>query len=151
MAEVVAAISSWIAIAQIAGTITKICKFYIETSTGAVPELRAILIEISTLTTIFETLQFLAENDGGSSAILDKLSRADGPVAGCLEAVKDLEKLFPSDAMEMTGENPPPGGKGKRALAALAWPFKRERAQHLLSRISQYKTAINLAVTVELT
>jgi hypothetical protein len=150
MAELVAAISSWIAIAQIARTITKICKFYIETSRGALPELRAILIETSTLTTTFETVKFLAENDDGSSAILCTLSGADGPVAGCLEAVKELEKLFPSDALEMTGENAPTRGKRKRALAALAWPFKREKAQSLLSRIAQYKTAINLALTVEL-
>jgi hypothetical protein len=150
MAELVAAISSWIAIAQIAGTVTKICKFYIETSRGALPELRAILIETSTLTTTFETFRFLAENDDGSSAILRTLSGADGPVAGCLEALMELEKLFPSDALEMTEEKAPTGGKRRRALAALAWPFKREKAQPLLSRISQYKTAINLALAVEL-
>jgi hypothetical protein len=150
MAEIVAAISSWIAIAQIAERITQICKFYFETSTGAPAELRAILIETSTLTTTCQSLQFLLENDSSSSAILSSLSRADGPVAGCLEAATQLESLFPTDGFGMNGQNNPKGGKGKRALAALAWPFKQDKAQKLLDRIIQYKTAISLALTAEL-
>jgi hypothetical protein len=71
-------------------------------------------------------------------------------VAGCLEAVTELENLFPADACGIAGQNNLKGRKRKRTLAVLAWPFKQEKAQKLLSRIAQYKTAVSLAMAVEL-
>jgi hypothetical protein len=104
MAEIGVA-ASVIAIIQISGEVIKLCKFYIETSRDAASDLRIILLETSTLKTIYENIDFLRTCDSGASAILDSFSGEDGPIEGCRRTITELEKLFPSDCLQTTGHS----------------------------------------------
>src|SRR5690242_17830169 len=104
MAEVVAVAASVIAIIQITDRIVDVCKFYIEVTGDASSDLRVILLETSTLKTIFENLNFLTACHSGVSTIVNPLSGVDGPIEGCRRSIAELEKLFPSDYIQTTGQ-----------------------------------------------
>ena len=57
MAEAIAVVASSIAIIQITDRIISVCKTYIENIQDAPSDLRAILLEISTLKVIFQKCQ----------------------------------------------------------------------------------------------
>ena len=80
MAEVVAAMSSVIAITQITDRIVGLCKFYIETVKDIASDLRLILVEFSALKTILESLDFLMTHKCGVSTAVGTLSGKDGAV-----------------------------------------------------------------------
>ena len=149
MAEVVAIGASVIAIIQITDRIVGLCKQYITTVQDAPSDLRLILLETSALKAIFENLSFLTACDSGLSNIVSVLAGVDGPIEGCLKSVSQLERLFPSDWMQHTGQDRSKKQKVKTTIAALAWPLKETRARKLLDEISRYKTTITLAVTTE--
>jgi hypothetical protein len=149
MAEVVALASSVIAIIQIADRVVELCKFYIETAHDAPSDLRAILIETSTIKTILENLQFLISCNGGISTTPNGLSHIVGPIKGCRSAITEMEKLFPSDYAQGTSEKKNKRQKVKTTLTALAWPLKERKARKLLEKMIQYKTTINLVLTTE--
>jgi len=149
MAEVIAVGASVIAIIQITDRIIGMCKFYVETARDASPDLRVILLETSTLKTIFENLNFLTACNSGVSTTVSTLSGEDGPIEGCRRSVTELEKLFPSDCIQTTGQNRSKKRKVKATLAALAWPLKENKARKLLDEIMRYKTTITLALTME--
>ena len=136
-----------IAIIQIADRIISLCKFYVETARDAPSDLRAILIETSTLKTILENLNFLTACDGPDSATAKQISGADGPIEGSFRTVTELEKLFPSDSIGTRGRK---GSKKRRfnlVLTALAWPLKESKARKLLDEMMRYKATIILALT----
>lgn len=147
MAEVVAAASSVIAIIQITDRIVGLCKFYIETAKDAASDLRLILLEISTLKTIFENLDFLTTHKCGVSTAVSTLSGKDGAIEGCCRSITELEKLFPPDWKQTTRQNASKKQKVKATWAALAWPLKENKAKKLLDEIMRYKTTITLAIT----
>lgn len=149
MGEVLAIGASVIAIVQITDRIVGLCKFYIETVNDAPSDFRLILLETSTLKTIFESLSFLKACDSGVSNILSGLASVDGPIEGCLKSVTQLEKLFPSNWQQITEQCRSKKRKVKATLAALAWPLKEGKARKLLDEISRYKTSITLALTTE--
>jgi hypothetical protein len=151
--EVVAGVSSIAAIVQLADRIVKLCKFYIGSISDAPSDLRTILIEISTIKSIFESLEFLNTNDETTSALLQKVCGRNGPVDGCQKSLLELEKLFPSHALQARGNNGAPSKtqKVKASFATLAYPFQTDKAQRLLQQIMQYKSSINIALTAELT
>ena len=149
MAEVLAIGASVIAIIQITDRIVGLCKFYIETVNDAPSDLRLIFLETSALKTIFENLDFLTACDSGVSKIVSGLASVDGPIEGCLKSVTQLEKLFPSNWTQNTGQSQSKKRKVKATLAALAWPLKEGKARKLLDEISRYKTTVTLALTTE--
>jgi hypothetical protein len=149
MAEAIAVGASVIAIIQITDRIVGMCKFYIETARDAPADLRVILLETSMLKTIFENLNFLTACNSGVSTTVSTLSGEDGPVEGCRRSVTELEKLFPSDCIQTTGQSRSKKRKVKPMLAALAWPLKENKARKLLDEIMRYKTTITLAITTE--
>jgi hypothetical protein len=141
--------ASIIAFIQVADRVIEVSKFYLEATRDAPSDLRAILLETSTLRTILDNLQFLA-SCGHCPTALQIPAGEEGPVEGCLRAIKQIEALFPS------GYSIPNGSKSsskrqkvQNALAVLAWPFKEERARKILGQLVQYKTTINFALSTE--
>jgi hypothetical protein len=149
MAEVIAVGASVIAIIQVTDRIIALCKFYIETVRDAPSDLRAILMETSMLRTIFENLNFLTACNTGMSNIVSTLYGEGGPVEGCRRSITELEKLFPSDCIQTTGQSRSKKRKVKATLVALAWPLKENKARKLLDEVVRYKATIALALTTE--
>lgn len=148
MAEIAAA-ASVIAIIQITDRIVGLCKFYIETVKDVASDLRLILLEVSTLKTIFENLDFLIAHNCGVSTAVSTLSGKDGAIEGCRRSITELEKLFPSDWKQTAEQNPSKKQRVKATWAALAWPLKENKARKLLDEIMRYKTTITLAITTD--
>ena len=149
MAEALAVGSSVIAIIQITDRIVGLCKFYIETARDVASDLRLILLEASTLKTVFESLNFLIEHNSGVSSAVSTLSGKDGAIEGCRSSITELEKLFPSDWKQTAGQNTSKKQRVKATWAALAWPLKEKNARKLLDEIMRYKTTITLAITTD--
>ena len=147
--EVIAVGASVIAIIQITDRIIGLCKFYIETAGDAPSDLRLILVETSMLKTIFENLQFLTACSSETSATVHRLAAKDGPIEGCWRSISELEKLFPSDCVQGTGQSRGKKRKMKAAWAAMAWPLKESKAKKLMDEITRYKMTISLALTAE--
>lgn len=154
MAEALAIGASIIALIQVADRVIKLCKFFISAVRDAPQDLRAILIEILLIKTVFKSLRFLA--DAGVDNLSVTLCGLVGPnsvVGACIRAVQDLESLFPSHYIESPKD---PTGEAKRrkrdfsqALNVLAWPLKVNRARKLLEEIGRHKATITLALTAE--
>jgi hypothetical protein len=153
MAEVVAVMASVIAIIQISDRVISLTKYYIESTSGALSELRVILVEISTLNAIFKSMEYLHKCDHTSPALWSQIAGPDGPVEGCRQSVKGLEDLFPSKSITLPAQNGQPSRAKNRKIDALlntlAWPLKAHRARDLLQKIAQYKALINLALSAE--
>ena len=147
--DVLSAVSSVVAVVQIADRVISLCKTYLTGVQDAPIDLRAILIEVGSVKCVLETLDLLAssQNNNDALVVLQSLNkRPDGPLEGCREALKGLEALFPPQAQS------PVQGKRQRialSLASLAWPFKRDRACKLLDEIARHKATISLGLTTE--
>jgi hypothetical protein len=150
MAEVIAVGASVIAIIQIADRLITLCKSYIEAVHNAPSDLRVILIETSTVKVILQNLQFLISCNS-DLLTLDGLSGGLGPIEGCRKAITELERLFPPEYAISQGDNGSKRRKARLALTALAWPLKQNKARELLREMIEYKTSINLALTIEST
>lgn len=148
MAEVVAFVSSVTAVIQISGTIISFCKHYIETAGDAPSDFHAILVEVSTLKTIFETLEFLTKSSNQSSNVLNILSRNGGPIEECHRSITELEKLFPQN-VQSSGQERTKRQKIQSTFAALAWPLKETKARKLLDEIVRQKSTVSLALTTD--
>lgn len=137
MAEALALCASIVAVIQIADRVAELCKAYIGGVTNYPKDLRVILIETSSLKILLENLTFLGENDGNASSILASLDGNNGPIEGCRKTTSELEKLFPPEQLQSDKE----GGRRKKvrlSLAALAWPFRAEKARALLGQLAQH-------------
>jgi hypothetical protein len=151
IAEVVTFVASVAGIIQLADRIIELCKFYTETARQAPSDLRAILIETSTIKTILENLQFLAIVNSNSISPSPKASLGgeDGPIQACLRAITQLEALFPSVSVPRDKYGSSKRAKTETIMKSLAWPFKESRAKKLRVEMSRYKPMINLALTTE--
>lgn len=149
MAEAIAIGASVIAIIQITERIIGLCKLYIETVRDAPSDLRVMLLEASTLKTIFENLNYLNACSSEVSSTVSTLFGGDGPIEGCRYSITELEKLFPLDYIQSMGQNRSKKRRVKATLTALAWPLKENKAKKLLDEIARYKKTIILALTTE--
>ncbi|KAH7217616.1 hypothetical protein BKA60DRAFT_609404 [Fusarium oxysporum] len=123
MAEVLGVVASAIAVIQISKEIISLCKFYIEAlSSDAPTSLRAVLIEVSTLRSVLEGLEFISKCETFTPALQNRLAASDGPIEGF-----------------------------QATFAKLAWPLKQGQVQDLLQQISRHKDGIQLALTTEVT
>src|SRR5690242_20011340 len=107
-AETVAVVASIIAIIQISDRVISCCKFYIESTTDTPAALRVILVEISTLKSVLESLQFLQSCTHAAPALWKQLSGQDGPIEECKRSITALEKLFPAGNIPVVGRQPVP-------------------------------------------
>lgn len=151
MAEPLSLVASVIAIIQISKTVIGICQFYIEEMKEAPSELRLMLVEISTLRAITKNLRFLVDPKTANPGLSNQLVGIDGPVEGCLRALKELEKELPHEAALLNGK----GSKRRKVdvstwVRALAWPLRVGKVKRLLQDIMLYKGTINLALTTDL-
>ncbi|KAI3576663.1 hypothetical protein IWW34DRAFT_870945 [Fusarium oxysporum f. sp. albedinis] len=151
MTEVLGVVASAIAVIQISKEVISLCKFYIEAlSSDAPTSLRAVLIEVSTLKSVLEGLEFLSKCETFTPALENRLAASDGPIEGCKAAMTALEKLFPKQSLQ-NRLNASKRQKVQATFATLAWPLKQGQVQDLLQQISRHKDGIQLALTTEIT
>ena len=150
MAEAIAISASIIAIVQIADRVIGLCKFYIETVHDAPSDLRSILLETSMTKAILENIDLLISSTGEGTSILERLSGQHSPIQACHTIMTKMEALFPL-SYHQARDNTSKRQKVKASLTHLAWPFKAERAKKLVGDLSNVKTTINLALTVQTT
>ncbi|KAG5789853.1 hypothetical protein H9Q69_011098 [Fusarium xylarioides] len=151
MAEALGVVASAIAVIQISKEVINLCKFYIETLRSDAPiSLRTILVEVSTLKSVLENLDFISKCEAFTPALQNRLAASDGPIQGCMAAVIALEKLFPKRSLQ-SGQNTSKRQKIQATFAALGWPLKQGQVQDLLQQISRHRDGIQLALTTEVT
>ncbi|KAK2124282.1 hypothetical protein NOF04DRAFT_1406148 [Fusarium oxysporum II5] len=151
MAEALGVAASAIAVIQISKEVISLCKFYIEALRSDAPtSLRAVLIEVSTLKSVLEGLEFISKCGTFTPALQNRLAASDGPIEGSRVAMTALEKLFPKQALQ-NGQNASKRQKVQAAFATLAWPLKQGQVQDLLQQISRHKDDIQLVLTTEAT
>jgi hypothetical protein len=88
--EPLSAASSVIAVVQIADRIIDLCKAYITGVIDAPADLRSILIEVGSVIELLES-----PGEESASHVVEILEKLQKPLAGCKEAMKKLEGLFP--------------------------------------------------------
>ncbi|KAK3317618.1 hypothetical protein B0T19DRAFT_295060 [Cercophora scortea] len=152
MAEAIALAASVTAIVQIADRVIGVCKHYIRTARDAPSDLRTILVETSTLKTVFENLEFLNQYQTDVSASVGKLASAGGPIKLCLQAMAELESLLSSSETASAGpsQTRTKGQRVKEIITALAWPLKETRARKLLEDVTRCKETVTIALSGEL-
>ncbi|KAF5255640.1 hypothetical protein FOXYS1_13938 [Fusarium oxysporum] len=151
MAEALGVVASAIAVIQISKEVISLCKFYIEALRSDAPtSLRAVLIEVSTLKSVLEGLEFISKCGTFTPALQNRLAASGGPIEGSRVAMTALEKLFPKQALQ-NGQNASKRQKVQAAFATLAWPLKQGQVQDLLQQISRHKDDIQLVLTTEAT
>ena len=152
MAEIGIA-ASIVAVIQVSSQVAKICRLYIEKVKDAPSDLRKIYLEISTLKTVFEHIEFLASHPSGdnddATTILSILSGPDSPINASQVAVDELESLFPSHLAQGFESDGKSKRKVKATLTTLAWPLKEKKAKKLLDEISRCKDTLALVLTSE--
>ncbi|KAH7150299.1 hypothetical protein B0J13DRAFT_549886 [Dactylonectria estremocensis] len=136
------------AVLQISERIIVLCKTYIEDVQDAPSDLRAILIEISAIKSLFENVRFLL-SCGNETTVLAGLAADSGPIDGCKRAVTELEALFPPDYPYAASKARSKRPRIRPTLETLAWPFKKPKAKKLLDEITGYKATISLALTTD--
>ncbi|RBQ98250.1 hypothetical protein FVER53590_13571 [Fusarium verticillioides] len=151
MAEALGVVASAIAVIQISKEVINACKFYIEALRSDAPtSLRTILIEVSTLKSVLENLEFISRCETFTTTLQNGLAASDGPIEGCRVAMVALEKLFPKQSLH-NRQNASKRQKVQATFATLAWPLKQGQVQDLLQQISRHKEDIKLALTTEVT
>ena len=150
MAEVLGFVASVIAVIQLTESVITASKHFLDNLQDCPHDVRVILVEVSTLKALLESLKVLAEADhartDSSTSLLQQLDGPNGTLEACRKSVSELEKLLPTTIKKQHG-------KRRRVVAAaaesLAWPLKQARAQRLLQEIQQYKMSITVALTSE--
>ncbi|KAF4873572.1 hypothetical protein CGCSCA1_v007316 [Colletotrichum siamense] len=151
MAEAFGLVASIFATVQIADRVISLCKRYIESIRDAPSDLRTILVEVSAMKAVLESIKFLVICNNEHPTISNSLRDTSGPVEGCLEAMKSLENLFRAE----TASSQRHGRSGKLkdqalvTLATLAWPLKESKARKLMQDLATYKSTIGLALAAD--
>jgi hypothetical protein len=148
MAEIVAFGASVVAFIQLADRVISVSKFYLEALDDCPHDIKTVLIEITSLKALLESLKFLIglKNDAApTSSFLSHLGGQGGPIEGCRDAVTMLEKLIPPQTRAPAQKR----RKTENLLKCLAWPLHQTKATKLLAEISRYKDSITLAITID--
>lgn len=138
MAELFGLAASVFATIQIADRVIGLCKHYIESVRDAPSDLRALLIEISTLKAILENVRFLIECSQDQST-LGSLDGDLGPIKECHRNILELEGLFPNE----------PKRKIQATIESLAWPLKQNKVNKIRQDIATNKHTITMAMTTD--
>ena len=156
MADPLSIIASVIACIQFSERIIKVCRSYVEAVQDAPLTLRLVLVELSAMTSTFESLQSILSTSQ-VPAILGQLAGENGPVRGCEKAMRELEKLLPGDiyVRRLVGCCDKRGflkqkdhSKLKTTMERLTWAIKEDRVKHIIRQISVYKTTIGVQLMV---
>lgn len=178
MADPLSIIASSIAVIQAADAIISFCKGYVEAVQDAPSDVRRVLLEVTTLKSIFEQLKYFVEvANTDTSFMLLSIIDQDGPIHGCQRCITAIQDELTSETTDTLKEEPPKKhkhrlgrntlsdlagriwGKGKgtvkqqeeprRGMSDLKWPLKKGKALKLLEKITEYKATITLAISTE--
>ena len=152
MAEAIGLTASIIAVVQIAGTITTICKSFIDGVQDYPKDLRLIYVETSSLVVVIDGLKLLDPKNTADATSITIVLAPDGPVEGCRAALARLEQLLSFESIHSSdAQNEPMTTKRriKASLASLAWPLKATKAKEILAEVMQHKATISLALAGE--
>ncbi len=138
----VGAAANLIAIIHAATRVVRLCQRFLSAVEDAPTELRAILIEVSTLRAVLQQLETLVSCNQGQP-VLDALGLRHGPIDGCRKVLLELENLLPEESA-VAGVS-----KRKAVLTALAWIPKDHKAKALLDELREYKSTITLALATD--
>jgi hypothetical protein len=144
MAEALALGASLATFIQLADRVVYLARYYIEGIRDCPADIRATLVETSSLKAVLETLGFLLKNDTGHERahLLLQLAGEHGPIEACRQSLVALEKLLPSDFKTVRGKRQ----KILTAAQHLAWPLKQASAKRLIEDMSRYKATIAFAL-----
>lgn len=161
MAEAIAFGASVVAFVQLADRVITLTKDYLDSVKNADASLRAILVQVSALRAVLESLNFLTQAPGEQSLeIVRRLGAPGGVIELCREAVSDLADLLAEDDGSKSSKSASKDGASKdgairrkttELMRRLAWPMKEERAQKRLQEIHHYCDSIGLALSTQTT
>ena len=115
------------------------CKSLIETARDAPRDLRAVLVEISSLNSALENLRFLAGADAEFARACASDTGIGRAIEGCRAALEDLVKELGDLAVSKAGR--------REALKmAVGWTWKEGTVTKLLGRMLQFKSTITLGL-----
>ncbi|KAM7192866.1 hypothetical protein V8F20_008663 [Naviculisporaceae sp. PSN 640] len=134
-----------IAVVQLAESVIKLCRGYIQSVENFPRDIRMILLEVSALKDVFQNLQFLNEHDAHCSAMITSLLGPDGPIHACRACVATLETCLSPERVDLANKR----RKLKLSLESLAWHFKEGKVRQALSEIRRHKETITLAFSTE--
>jgi hypothetical protein len=174
MAEAFAFAASVAAFVQLADRVISLTKDYLESFKNADASLRAILVQVSTLRGVLESLNFLTQAPGEHSVeIVRRLGAPGGVIELCREAVSNLADLLAEDDGSTSSTVASRDGTSKDGVSKdgaskdgaskdgairrkttelmrrLAWPKKEGRAQKRLEEIRKYCDSIQLALSTQ--
>ncbi|KAK0721765.1 hypothetical protein B0T26DRAFT_192499 [Lasiosphaeria miniovina] len=137
--------ASVIAVVQISGRLIKLCKDYMEAIQDVPADLRTMLVEISTLKGLFDSLHILID----TVTLSQDSDSLQAPVNACRQVLSDLEELLDSKGIQGLSSN---GARTSMstAWAALAWPRKKSRAKTMMGQLDIYRSTINLVLTADI-
>ncbi|KAK7402593.1 hypothetical protein QQX98_011664 [Neonectria punicea] len=144
MAEAIGLAASIIAVVDLSLKVTSKCKDIIETAKEAPRDLRTILVEISSLRSTLENLQFLAQYDSEFDEAVGNRQDMHDAVAGCKRTLEDLVDELGSLAITDDADVTP--SRRQKLKDVVAWMFRESAAKKLLSDILQFKSTITLGL-----
>ncbi|KAK9418244.1 putative NACHT domain-containing protein [Seiridium unicorne] len=147
MAEVLGLASSIITVVDLSAKVVKQCKTIIETARNAPKDLRNILVEVSSLKSALENLQFLTKIDGGFAEEVSNQNGLQNAVKGCGETLGDLVAQLGS--LPISDSQQSQLSKRTKIRTAVAWTWKEATARKLINELLQYKTTITLGLLTQ--
>ncbi|KAH9905375.1 hypothetical protein F4778DRAFT_779715 [Xylariomycetidae sp. FL2044] len=147
MAEVLGLVSSIIAVIELSAKAVGRCKSLIETAKDAPRDLRAILVEVSSLHSALENLQFLQSVDGDLSDNVSQDESLNTAVHGCQNTLGELVDEL--DSLTISNHEPTATGKRQRIKTAIKWTWKEDSARKLLADLLQHKATITVCLLSE--
>jgi len=144
--------ASVIAVLQAANTVISVCYDFraaikdqpwaLTRITRSINELRLILGRLEQVANDSE-LHFDETNIARLST-LEVLCQEGGAISNCLKELKTLEKkLVPGS---WAGKD---GSKRRALIQSIGWQFKGKEAEDMLQRLEEYKSTLNLAITMD--
>lgn len=126
------------------------CHRYLSAVKDCPSDLRAILIETSTLKSVIENLEFLCKNSPNPELkqFFLRLDGDNGPIRGSRECLVKLDRLLPDDKIQRTTR----GGERtlQPTLARLAWPLHETKARKLLDELGRFRASISAALVTDI-
>ncbi|KAI0126172.1 hypothetical protein BJ170DRAFT_597396 [Xylariales sp. AK1849] len=144
MAEAIGLAASIIAVVDLSVKVVGRCKSIIETAKDAPRDLRALLVEVSSLKSALENLDFLSNINCQFSQTALKQPGLEEAVKGCHTTLGDLVEALGSLAIQDSRQTAP--RKRQKVKDAISWTWKEDTAKKLLADLLQHKTTITLSL-----
>ena len=142
MAEVVGLAASIIAVAELAEGVVRLCKAYIDGVKDAPRDLRVILVEVSTLKGLLDSIALLKD----TPLLVEHHDLLSAQVDQIHETLLEVDGLLGESQVKLsTGKRQ----KVALSLSTLAWPLKKPRIMQRLEDISKCKSTISLILLAD--